>query len=301
MTAALIIASGKTNRNTNFEPTKLIGSITAVERVAILLRQAGVERIAVVCLEDDRIRKLRSVPNLTFLTAPAGGEMLDSIKTGLEYLQNKCSEAFIVCVDVPMFSADTLCTLMEAQGDVCIPAYKGRWGHPVLLRAAHFSDIMAYDGENGLKGALESTSLNKQIIEVEDPGVRVNIRRDAAYEELVPEHDAAKLRLACRFAIGKERVFYNDEVHQLLALTEELGSLSKACLHMGISLNKGRSVIATVEQQLGEAALETQQGGKHGGWSRMTPETRDMFERYSAFTDEAEQALQELFEKHFLK
>ena len=300
MTAALIIASGKTNTKTAFEPAKMIGSITAVERIAILLQQAGIQRIAVVCSEDDKIRKLHTSANLTFLTAPSDGEMLDSIKIGLTYLRNKCTEALIVYVDIPMFSVHTVHKLMQADGDVCIPSYHGRWGHPILLRADHFAQILAYQGDNGLRGAIEAANINKRILEVEDAGIRADIQRDLSYQKLITNHDAAKMRLTCQFGIAKERVFYDGYVHQLLSLMEELGSLSKACTHMGISLNKGRAIIATIEQQIEHPVLETQQGGKHGGYSRLTAEMKSLLADYDSFCAEAETYLQQLFQKYFL-
>ena len=95
-------------------------------------------------------------------------------------------------------------------------------------------------------------------------------------------------------------MFYDDDVHHLLSLTEELGSLSKACIYMGISLNKGRAIIATVEQQMGQSVLKTQQGGKNGGYSHLTPETKSWMTSYNAFCEEAGEVLQQLFQKHFI-
>lgn len=299
MTAALIIASGKTNNKTNFEPAKVIGTITAVERVSILLQQAGIQRIVVVCDEDDKIKKLHSSVNLIFLSSPIGGEMLDSIKSGLTYLHDKCTEVLIVYVDVPMFSIRTIHSLMESDGDVCIPSYRGVWGHPVLLRTEHFEKILTYHGKNGLKGAIDAANIKKQIVEVDDAGIRADIQRDQSYKKLLQSHDATKLRLSCQFGIGKERVFYEADVHQLLLLIEELGSLSKACVYLGISLNKGRTIISTIEQQLGQSILKTQQGGKNGGYSRLTTEAKELMISYDAFCVEATNILQELFQKHF--
>lgn len=300
MVSALIVASGKTNSKTSFEPGKVIGSITAIERVAVLLQQAKISTIVVVCEEDDKIRKLCSTGNLTFLSSPPNGEMIDSIKVGLSYLQNKCTKALIVYVDIPMFSLKTIRLLMESEAGVCIPAYQGRWGHPILLGAEHFEEILSYEGEKGLRGALDAFGIKKQIIQVDDAGVRADIQRGSLFKELVPGHDAAKLRLSCRFGIGKERIFYDEEVHQLLSLIQELGSLSKACTYMGISLNKGRTMITTIEEQIQKPALKTQQGGKNGGYSHLTDEMKAMMKSYCSFCAEAEQTLEKLFQKYFL-
>lgn len=107
------------------------------------------------------------------------------------------------------------------------------------------------------------------------------------------------LRAVLRIRLYREKKFYGPGIHQLLQLTEELGSLSAACQHMGLSYSKGRRIVGDMEEELGTPVLETRQGGKAGGYSRLTPQAREMMARYSAFLEEAEEAVQELFRRHF--
>ena len=299
MTAALIISAGRTDHKDRFSPERQIGKISAIERVVLLLKVAGIQRIVVVGDEEEVPQKLVSSMNLVFLTAPASGEMLDSIKLGLLYLQSKYTEAIIAHVDVPMFSKKTVRALLDADGNACIPSCRGRCGHPILLRSACFEDIISYEGPGGLKGAIDAAGIKRQIVEVDDEGILMDARSGSSYETLLPGHDVSKMRASFQIRISKERKFYGPGVHFLLQLTEELGSLSSACQHMGISYSKGRKIIAVMEEQLGALVLETQQGGKTGGFSRLTKEAKQMMLRYSAFQEEAEAVLQELFRKHF--
>ena len=48
MTAALIIAAGRTAGRTEFQPEREVGALTAVQRIALLFQQAGIRRIVVV-------------------------------------------------------------------------------------------------------------------------------------------------------------------------------------------------------------------------------------------------------------
>lgn len=107
------------------------------------------------------------------------------------------------------------------------------------------------------------------------------------------------LRAVLRIRLYREKKFYGPGIHQLLQLTEELGSLSAACQHMGMSYSKGRRIVGDMEEALGAAVLETGQGGRTGGYSRLTPQAKEMMVRYGAFLEEAEAAVQELFRKHF--
>ena len=301
MTAALIISAGKTDRKDRFSPERQIGKISAIERIALLFKVAGIHRIVVVGDEQELPQKLVSSMNWVFLTVPADGEMLDSIKQGLYYLQDKCTEVIISYVDVPMFSLQTVKALLSADENVCIPSYQGRCGHPILLRASCFENILSYHGADGLKGAIEAADIKRKIDDVDDEGILTDAQSGASYEALAAVHEISKMRASFQIRISKEKGFYGPGAHHLLQLTEELGSLSNACQHMGMSYTKGRKIIATMEEQMGTPILETQQGGKTGGGSRLTAAAKTMMVSYSAFQEEADSALQEIFKKHFFE
>ena len=299
MAAALIIAGGKTDRKDKFSPEKQIGRITAIERIVLLLRLSGIQRIVVVGDEDELPKKLVSSMNLIFLVTSPPGEMLDSIKQGLLYLKDKCTEVLIAYVDVPMFSKKTVQMLLAADENICIPSYRGHCGHPVLLRLPCFEGIISYQGSKGLKGAIEASGFKRQIVETNDAGVLANGQHGTFYESLLAGHDIMKMRASFQIKVSKERGFYGPSAHHLLQLIEELGSLSNACQYMGMSYTKGRKIIRTMEEQLGVPVLESRQGGKDGGYSRLTKEAKKMMKSYSAFEKEAEATLQAIFQKHF--
>jgi molybdate transport repressor ModE-like protein len=73
----------------------------------------------------------------------------------------------------------------------------------------------------------------------------------------------------------------------------------EACQRMGISYSKGRSVIAQLENQLGETVLQSRQGGRCGGGSQVTAAGRELMERYDGFCREAGAYLTELFHDYF--
>ncbi|MDO5134677.1 MAG: NTP transferase domain-containing protein [Eubacteriales bacterium] len=298
MTAALVISAGRTDGKKRFSPERKIGRISAIERIVLLLKVAGIQRIVVVSDEEEVPQKLVSSMNLEFLTASSQGEMLDGVKQGLLYLEKKCAQVLVAHADVPMFSRETVEELLGGREEVCIPSFQGRCGHPILLRSSCFQDILSYQGPGGLRGAIEASGVSIQILEVDDEGILTDAQ-GSLYEALLPCHDISKLRMSFRIRIGREKSFYGPGAHFLLQLTQELGSLSSACQHMGMSYTKGRRIISTMEEQMGVPVLETQQGGKSGGFSRLTREAKQMMRSYSAFQEEAEAALQEIFRKHF--
>jgi len=92
---------------------------------------------------------------------------------------------------------------------------------------------------------------------------------------------------------------FGDGPARLLMGVERAGSLRKAAQDLGMSYNKAWRILHAAEERLGFALLDRNVGGSLGGGSRLTPEARDLTERYQAVAAEAEEALEGVFQKHF--
>lgn len=66
-----------------------------------------------------------------------------------------------------------------------------------------------------------------------------------------------------------------------------------------MSYNKAWRILHAAEQRLGFPLLDRSVGGSLGGGSNLTPEAQGLMRRYRAVTAEAEQALEEVFQRHF--
>ena len=300
MVAALIITTGKTARENNFEPLIEVGAVAAIKRIVMVFQRAGIERIVVVCEDGaNKTEKFTAHMNIVYLPGRMDVEMLDNIKTGLRYLSDKCESAVITHVSVPLFSVGTVRALMSAKGQVCIPAYEGKAGHPILLRSEHFQVALSYSGGGGLAGAINASGLQQNFIAVDDEGVLANIRDGATYEHLLTKHNLRELHPDVRIRLTKEKPFYGPGTHLLLQLTQDTGSLREACRHMGISYGKGRKLVEHVEQQLGYTIIESQQGGSKGGKSVVTAEAKKLMQNYAGFLEESKQCVNDIFLKYF--
>ena len=92
---------------------------------------------------------------------------------------------------------------------------------------------------------------------------------------------------------------FGDGPARLLVGVEQHGSLRKAAQELGMSYNKAWRIIHAAEQRLGFALLDRSVGGTAGGGSQLTPAARDLMKRYQAVLTEADEALQEVFQRHF--
>jgi molybdate transport system regulatory protein len=92
---------------------------------------------------------------------------------------------------------------------------------------------------------------------------------------------------------------FGDGPARLLAGVEQWGSLRKAAQELGMSYNKAWRILHAAEQRLGFPLLDRSVGGTLGGGSNITPEARDLMTRYNALAGEADQVLEEVFQRHF--
>ena len=301
MIAALIIATGKTPSKDSFEPLKKVGTIPVIERLVRVFQRAGIERIVVV-YDDSSIKTeyLASHMNMEYLPGLPEAEMLDNVKVGLRYLQDKCAATLITHVAAALFQIDTVRVLMETDGQVCIPLTGGRAGHPLRLSSAHFKDILSYSGEGGLSEAVKVCGLRRIFVEVTDEGILVDLRDGEEYVHLLSVDSLRETHMDAKFRLAREKPFYGPGAHKLLHLIAETGSLLAACRNMGISYTRGRSIIFNMETQLEYPVITSRHGGKRNeGFSVLTEKGEELMKKYSDFCSKAKQNLNELFQETF--
>jgi molybdenum cofactor cytidylyltransferase len=100
-----------------------------------------------------------------------------SVQAGLRALGGTLRAVFVQPVDCPLIRPQTYVDLAAAlgAGDVAIPAYRGRRGHPPLLAARLFPRILAAAPDEPLRNLLQASDIDGRLVEVDDPGVLLNI------------------------------------------------------------------------------------------------------------------------------
>ena len=270
-------------------PLLKVGSIPIVRRIVLTLQQAGVFPIVVVTGTEEL--------EVTRQVAPLGvvfiknrecerPELFSSVKLGLSYLQGKCGRVVFTPVNAPMFSAQTLHTLLASAADIATPTYDGRGGHPIVLQSAVIPQILAYDGPDGLRGAIWKSNCEKERIAVPDAGVLMSIHNEQQLRQHLQAHNASLLTPSVKISIDKETVFFNSRLKLLLFLLADLQSVRQACQHMGLSYQKAWDMLNQLEQELGYAVVERQHGGKSGGNTRLTEKGCRLMYAFQQYEDE---------------
>lgn len=283
-------------------PLLKIGSIPIVRRIVLTLQQTGVFPIVVVTGTDEL--------EVTHQVAPLGvvfiknteceePELFSSVKLGLSYLQGKCDRVVFTPVNAPMFSAQTLLTLLSSNADIVTPTYDGRGGHPIVLNGGILPQILEYSGQNGLRGAVRQCDCRKQRIAVADIGILMSIHDESQLQQHLQEHNASLLTPSVKISIDKENMFLNSRLKLLLFLIADLSSVRQACLHMGLSFQKAWDMINQLEEELGYAVITRQHGGKNGGNASLTEKGQQLMYAFQSYESEVQCFARERFDVLF--
>lgn len=302
-TGAIISAAGHKSSISSFDPMMPLGGTTVIKRIIMTLKRSGVDPIVVITGRNAKelekhVSRLRVIclRNEEYETS----QMFDSIRTGLNYIEDLCDRVLILPTKFPMLLPETIKKVMSSRHLAACPVYEGHRGHPVMINKQLIPELLAYEGRLGLRGALRQETINSLLEEVPvgDEGIIKAIETDedcksCGHVERTPMHPLASLYLEC------DEIFFGPGIAQFLTLTDHTGSMQTACRQMNMSYSKGWKIIKEAEKQLGYPLLITQSGGADGGSSQLTPKTRDFLERYLKMEKELNQKTEELFHKYF--
>ena len=299
---ALIVAAGMSRRMGEFKPMLSIGSISVAQRVIATLSQAGVSKIVMVTGYNAPILERHLAGNgLIFLRNEdyENTQMFDSVKIGLNYLHGKCDKVLFTPVDVPLFTARTVKTILDSGAPLACPMCEGKQGHPILIANELIPEILNDCGEHGLKGAMDRCSVPLLRIDVEDFGTIHDADTPEDFSQLLDYHNSQLVRPVVGVSLAKEKPFFDSKIAMLLTLIDETKSVRAAGQRMQLSYSSCWNMIRTLESQLSFTLIERSQGGAGGSTSVLTDRGRLLLERYNAYEKKLKELSTELYEDYF--
>ena len=299
---ALIVAAGMSSRMGEFKPMLSIGSISVAQRVVATLSQAGVSKIVMVTGYNATILERHLSGNgIIFLRNEnyETTQMFDSVKIGLRYLQDKCDRILFTPVDVPLFTAKTVRTILDSGAELACPMCEGKQGHPILIANKLIPEILKDCGEMGLKGAMDRCSIPLARIEVDDPGTIHDADTPEDFSALVDYHNSQLVRPVVNVSLSKEKPFFDSKIAMLLMLVDETKSVRAAGQRMQLSYSSCWNIIRTLESQLNYSLIERSQGGAGGSTSVLTDRGRELLERYNTYDQKVKAYAAALYEDCF--
>jgi molybdenum cofactor cytidylyltransferase len=190
MIYAVVLAAGSSTRMEG-KPKALLRDSrnqTYLSRVVATAREGGCGGVIVVVghPHGDAIKKAVPAGVSSAVNPRPERGMISSAQTGLNAVPTGCSGVLIWPVDVAFVKASTVRTVINATlGRIVVPRHGGKGGHPLRIPRQFFADVMALDDEGGLKKLLDARANLVERIDVDDPGVLVDVDtpQDAATAE----------------------------------------------------------------------------------------------------------------------
>ena len=301
---AVIAAAGMSSRMHDFKQLMKIDGLTMAERIVVNFRRAGVKDIVMVTgYQGKKLEKELYHLGITFLRNDdyETTQMFDSTKIGFTYLKDRCDRILFCPVDVPFFLDKTVDQLLKQEGKLVIPVCRNETGHPICIDCSLLPQILAYQGDHGLRGALDSLDVEPEKVYVEDEGTITDADTKEDYEYLVKIHNARLIRPQITVCLAGQKTFFGPGMAALLKHIELLGSVREACQKTGISYSKGRTMIRAAEKELGYQVVDRRPGGKNGGKASVSIKGRRLLEGFEDYEEKVKEQAERLYRDLFLE
>lgn len=200
--AALVLGAGRSQRMG--ARNKLLIRINGqfmIARVAAQIAEAGIEQCLVVTgHEAVEVRAALADSNAGFVHNPDYAKGLSSsLRAGIQALPRDVDGVLICLGDMPDIRASHLRKLIAAfdpvEGrSICVPAYQGKRGNPVLFGAQFFAEMMAVAGDTGAKHLIGEHSEQVCEVAMDDAAVLLDLDTPQAmsqYQNLIQSNRRA--------------------------------------------------------------------------------------------------------------
>jgi molybdenum cofactor cytidylyltransferase len=186
--AAIVLAAGASSRMGSPKALLAWRGTTLLGHALRTLREAGIEDIVVVlglahAEIEAAVPELRG-SNVRLNLDEAAGRSA-SIRIGASALADDVARVILQSVDQPCDSG-LLQALLEAEGDVVVPAQNGRRGHPVCFSGRLLAELRAVSEDTeGLRAVVRRHPVTE--VEVSSDAVFWNLNTPQAYQAAVAE------------------------------------------------------------------------------------------------------------------
>jgi len=188
---AIILAAGSSKRMGKQKLLLPYKGSTIIETVVDHVLASKVDHILVVLGADsDRVtRALESKEVVYCHNREHHQGMLSSVICGFRSLPDDANTALVYLGDQPEIPARVTNRVIDAYNEdikgIVIPVYNHRRGHPLLVDLKYRRDIDKLDLEQGLRSLMHLFPQDVLEVEVEDPGILVDIDTEEDYTKAI--------------------------------------------------------------------------------------------------------------------
>lgn len=305
---AVLVGAGVPQKMVEFKPLLPFRDSTIALHIVTMLKQLNIDPIVVVTgYKAEELEKHLSHLDILFVKNEQyqHTQMLDSVVLGMKKIGNECDRLLIMPMDLPNIMKETIENELKIQAPIIRTAYHEKGGHPIIIEREVYDYVFEYHGDDGLRGALETSGYPIITYAVEDSGVIEDIDTQEEYQAIIKENYLSgkghPIHPAVKITLSGNEVFFGPGVKELLKNIDETGSIQEACLQMGMSYSKGRKMLKNIEHELGYSVVKRWTGGNGGGGSSLNDEGKALMECYELMENELNNEVMRIFKKYFNK
>ena len=229
---AVIAAAGKSGGYKIYDKMKSVDGIQVLRQMILNFKRAGVDEIVLITgYQAEQVEKKLAKLGAVFLRSEdyEKEEMITSAVRGMNYLKPRCEKFFFCPAGVSLFTEDTVRVLMqkakENENDhekVYVPVWEERKGHPILMDRSMIDQFTSYEGEGGLKGAMDVLNVERIFVPVEDNGVAIYSGQGEPFREIFKEKEKERrIRPRVKLQLEKNESFFGPGIVFLLRQIDE--------------------------------------------------------------------------------
>jgi molybdenum cofactor cytidylyltransferase len=193
MISAIVLAAGRSTRMGCMKLLLPWGNSTVIGSILATLLEAGIFDIYVVT-GGNRKEVEDALPqfNVNFCTNPdfQNGEMLSSVKIGLQGPGNESEAAMIVLGDQPQIEPEVVRAIMDRyqvfRDKIIVPSYKMHRGHPWLIDRSFWSELSHLSIDHTLRDYLNMNQNYISYVNVNTPSVIMDLDYPSDYQKYKP-------------------------------------------------------------------------------------------------------------------
>lgn len=175
----ITLAAGFSSRMGKFKMEMLLEGKTLIERSVESLDKVCSKIIVVAGYKIERIKKiLKSYEKVeVILNKEFEKGMFSSVKIGISQIKTK--KFFLLPGDIPFVKEKVFRKLLSKKGDIIIPVFQGRKGHPVLINSSLIIEILDEPEDSNLKIFIDKKGFT--TVEVQDESILFDIDTEEDY------------------------------------------------------------------------------------------------------------------------
>jgi molybdenum cofactor cytidylyltransferase len=196
--AALILAAGNSSRMGTFKPLLPFGNRPMIARVVESLQSAATFAPILVITGHQSTALSAALADFNICTlwnkSAAVGGMLSSIHLGLKFLQPRADAVLLCLGDQPAVLPPTIQSLVhsyqQTSAPLVIPAFDSHRGHPILISAQLFPEILSLTPPQTLRDLIHRHLFSSTQLPVPDPAILTDIDTPEDYRRALAQWES---------------------------------------------------------------------------------------------------------------